>query len=108
MFECRLCLALGYTLAKLRREVTSDELVIWQAYEAQHGYPTDRAEVQRAMVGAAFVGVMGGKIKAAELIPDRHEPQQVTATEGIAIIKAAAVKLKKSKPKRIDARRSSS
>jgi hypothetical protein len=61
MFEFRLALALGRTVAELRQTVSSTELTYWVAFNQLEPLPEHRADVRNAIVGYTIARSMGSR-----------------------------------------------
>lgn len=46
------------------------EFMLWRAYYRRNGFDADRIECTTANAGAAITRTWGGRLKAADLIPD--------------------------------------
>lgn len=78
-----LALRLGKTLAELREQMSSAELNLWIALDAESPIADDRADLHAAMIAAAAFQSQGAKVKVSDMMPNwSGEPAMVKEEEG--------------------------
>lgn len=66
------------------------EYAIWREYAGRYGLPADRAEVQRAVCGAATCSSFGGKAKPEDFMIRDQEKQELPAEIVAEVARAKA------------------
>jgi hypothetical protein len=86
MFEFRLALALGRTVAELRQTVSSTELTYWIAFNQIEPLPEHRADVRNAIVAYTIARSMGSKGSTPEdFLPQFGEKPQKNGVKLFAV-----------------------
>lgn len=57
------------TVGEMLGRMSSAEFSLWQAHYTRNGFDADRLEWATANAGAATAQAMGGKVKAAQIVP---------------------------------------
>jgi hypothetical protein len=90
----RLALTLGRTLEEVLC-LSAQEIEIWKAWYAGHGFPSDRLE-WTAAIGAAYTGsALGGKAKPKDLLPKFGNGRAATREDKAAVMAWFAARSKK-------------
>lgn len=86
-----LALELGMTVRELSQRMTEREFVRWQHYAARKMLPTQRAQMQAALIGLTVARCMGGNesLTLRDFLFEEVKPEKTTTPEeGVNAIRA--------------------